>query len=107
MEKELIDTQKAGLSDDEIEHLSRVFKVLSEPSRLKILRCLFAGEKCVTDIISATGLLQANVSKQLKVLSMCGFLHTRAQGLLRFYSIKDFTILKICHVMCANGLNNN
>lgn len=107
MEMELAEEHKADLSDDEIEHLARVFKVLSEPSRLKILRCLFAGEKCVTDIITDTGLLQANVSKQLKVLNTCGFLHSRAQGLLRFYSIKDFTILKICHVMCANGLSQN
>jgi DNA-binding transcriptional ArsR family regulator len=67
----------------------------------------FAGEKCVTDIIISTGLLQANVSKQLKVLQSCGFLDSRAQGLLRYYSIKDYTILKICHVMCANGMSHN
>lgn len=107
MKETLLETANADLTDAEINHLSTVFKALSEPSRLKILRCLFAGEKCVTDIITATGLLQANVSKQLKVLQSCGFLDSRAQGLLRFYSIKDYTILKICHVMCANGLSHN
>ncbi|MCO5250806.1 MAG: metalloregulator ArsR/SmtB family transcription factor [Candidatus Kapabacteria bacterium] len=107
MKATLLEPAQADLTDIEIEHLSKVFKALSEPSRLKILRCLFAGEKCVTDIINSTGLLQANVSKQLKVLQSCGFLDSRAQGLLRYYTIRDYTILKICHVMCANGLNKN
>lgn len=90
-----------SFSDLEIEHLAKKFKILSEPSRLKILRSLFSGEKCVTDIINETGLLQANVSKQLKILQESGILDSRSQGLQRFYSVVDFNVLQICNVICS------
>ena len=96
---------KKNFSDEEIRHLSERFKVLSEPSRLKILRSLFDGEKCVTEIIDATGLMQANVSKQLKILQKNGIVDSRAVGLQRIYSVKDFTVLKICNIFC--GISNN
>jgi DNA-binding transcriptional ArsR family regulator len=91
---------KKILTDEELDTLAKKFKVLSEPSRLRILRCLTEGERCVNDIINSTGLLQANVSKQLKILHDSGILDSRAQGLQRFYCVKDFAVVKICHVLC-------
>lgn len=93
---------KKEFTDSEIEHLARKFKILSEPSRLKILRTLFSGEKCVTDIINETGLLQANVSKQLRILHENKILESRAQGLQRFYKVYDYNVLQICNVICSN-----
>jgi DNA-binding transcriptional ArsR family regulator len=92
--------KKLKLSDDEIDLLAGRFKVLSEVSRMKILRSLINGEKCVTDIIEETGLLQANVSKQLKLMQMNGVLLCRKSGLQRFYSIGDEAILRVCAAMC-------
>ncbi len=94
---------KSTFSDTEINNLAERFKVLSEPSRLKILRSLFDGEKCVTEIIELTGLMQANVSKQLKILQKNGVVESRAEGLQRFYCVKDFTVLKICNIFCGLG----
>ena len=87
--------------EEEINTLAKRFKILSEPSRLKILRSLFSGEKCVTDIIEITGLLQANVSKQLKILTTSGILTCRPEGLQRFYSVTDPTVLQICNTLCG------
>lgn len=87
-------------SEDQINHLSKKFKILSEPSRLKILSSLFGGEKCVTEIIEHTGLMQANVSKQLRTLHDSGILASRSEGLQRYYRVIDFTILQICNVLC-------
>lgn len=92
---------KKHFTDSDIEHLARRFKILSEPSRLKILRTLFSGERCVTDIISETGLLQANVSKQLRILQQNNIVVSRAQGLQRFYKVTDFNVLQICNVICS------
>lgn len=95
-------------TNEELEIIASKFKILSEPSRLKILRTLFAGEKCVTEIISATGLLQANVSKQLKILQSSGIVECRPAGLLRFYSVIDYTVLQICNAVCGqNKMNAN
>jgi DNA-binding transcriptional ArsR family regulator len=92
--------KKSNFSDEQLKMLAKRFKILSEVSRLKILRTLFLGEKCVTDIINATGLLQANVSKQLRILEGDGVVTCRPQGLLRFYSVTDSSVLIICTQLC-------
>ncbi len=89
-------------TDEELRMLSSVFKILSEVSRLKILRCLIDGEKCVTEIINATGLMQANVSKQIKLMQEAGIVECRPSGLQRFYRIINPTILEICSIVCKN-----
>ncbi|MGB9852795.1 MAG: ArsR/SmtB family transcription factor [Candidatus Kapaibacteriota bacterium] len=91
-----------SFSDEELKRLSQIFKILSEMSRLKILRCLMDGEKCVTDIINATGLMQANVSKQIKIMQEAGILQCRPAGLQRFYRIVDPSIIDICETVCKH-----
>ena len=89
-------------SDKEIALLAGRFKILSEPSRLKILRSLFDGERSVNEIVDLTGLLQANVSKQLKLLANENILQCEQKGLKRYYSIADMTVVQICHLICAD-----
>ncbi|MFC2130923.1 ArsR/SmtB family transcription factor [Bacteroidota bacterium] len=89
-------------SNKELKKLASLFKILSEPSRLKILRSIFAGELCVSEIIKATGLLQANVSKQLKILLQSGIIKCKPVGLQRFYRVVDQDILLICKQICKS-----
>lgn len=93
---------KKIFSDSELSTLAKVFSILSQTSRLKILRSLIDGEKCVSEIINATGLMQANVSKQIKVMESAGILACRPSGLQRFYRIADPSILEICEIICRN-----
>jgi len=93
-------TKKVVFTDDDLQRLANVFKILSEISRLKILRTLLEGEKCVTEIINATGLMQANVSKQIKIMHDAGIVSCRPAGLQRFYRIVDPTIIDICETIC-------
>jgi DNA-binding transcriptional ArsR family regulator len=86
--------------DKDVLDLANKFKILSEYSRLKILRCLFGGEMCVKEIMSATNLLQANVSKQLKILYTNKIVECRPDGLQRYYRIIDDTIMQICKGVC-------
>lgn len=92
---------KKDFSEAELVALAEKFKVLSEVSRLKIINTLTEGEICVKDIISRTELQQPNVSKQLKILMQAGIVSCRAEGLLKYYSLQDFTILQICNAVCG------
>ena len=87
-------------SDVELGLLSDRFKILAEPSRLKILRCLFHSEKNVSEIIAETGMLQANVSKQLQILLKNKVLQRRKDGLQHFYFVSDPTVHQICEMIC-------
>jgi len=91
-----------GFTDRELEQLALRFKILSEPSRLKILRSMFAGERCVNEITNSSNLMQANVSKQLKILVENGIIKCRPSGLQRFYHIIDRKIIWICRQLCQS-----
>ena len=80
--------------------IAEFFKVLSEVSRIQVLCCLKLGDKNVTEIIKATGLGQANVSKHLKVLSQAGIVTRHPQGTSVFYSISDPIIFNLCELVC-------
>ncbi|MBH8554758.1 helix-turn-helix transcriptional regulator [Nostocaceae cyanobacterium CENA357] len=76
------------------------FKVLSEISRLQVLCCLKSGSKNVTEIMEATGLGQANVSKHLKILAQAGIVKRQPQGVSVYYEIVDPLIFEICKLVC-------
>jgi ArsR family transcriptional regulator len=92
----------SALSDQALELIAARFKVLSEPTRLRLLIALETGEKNVTELVEATGAAQANVSRQLQALSGSGLLGRRKEGLNVFYYIADPTIFDLCGHVCAS-----
>jgi DNA-binding transcriptional ArsR family regulator len=77
------------------------FKALAEPARLELLNCLRGGEQSVGDLVDATGLGQANVSKHLQLLFSLGFVTRRKEGLFVYYALADKTVFQLCDLMCA------
>ena len=96
-------TRKLVFNDYELSDIASKFKILSESSRLKILRALSAGEKCVKEITLSTGLMQANVSKQLKILESNNIVACRPSGLQRYYTLSDSTVLRLCNILCQQN----
>jgi DNA-binding transcriptional ArsR family regulator len=90
------------LSDVAIELIAARFRVLSEPTRLKLLMALEEGEKNVTELVEATGATQTNVSRQLKVLTSAGLLSRRKEGLNAIYRIADPGIFDMCEHVCQS-----
>jgi len=94
------------MTEAAIKLLAARFRALGEASRLKLIFAAGKGEKNVTQLIAATGLSQANVSKHLKILTDSGFLVRRKRGIFVFYSMPDSNVLKLCEVGKA-GLRNH
>ena len=78
------------------EFLASRFKLLSEPSRLRILEAICSEELNVGEICQQTGLQQANVSKQLQLLRAEGVVACRRVGTSRYYRVIDQELLKLC-----------
>jgi len=74
--------------------LADVFKLLSEPNRLKILTCLSLECRPVSDIVSATGLSQTNVSFHLRLLREAGLVRPERKGAFIYYCLPDTQLLK-------------
>ncbi len=81
--------------------LSERFKALAEPARLQLLTALRGGERSVSDLVAATGLGQANVSKHLQQLTAAGFLSRRKDGTFAYYSLADERVFQLCDLMCG------
>src|SRR5713101_4642278 len=59
---------------------ARFFRVLGDPTRLKILELLSEGERTVGELVSAVDQPQPRVSTHLACLRHCGFVTTERRG---------------------------
>ncbi|WP_238903418.1 metalloregulator ArsR/SmtB family transcription factor [Clostridium sp. YIM B02506] len=66
---------------------AKVFKALSDASRLKIIDILSCGEKCACDILENFEFTQPTLSHHMKVLIDCGLVKSRKEGLWSHYSL--------------------
>ncbi len=65
----------------------KVFKTLSDDTRLRILNLLTQRECCVCEVMQALQISQARASRNLSALYDAGFLKLRREGLWALYSI--------------------
>ena len=77
------------------EDLARIFKILAEPNRLKIVTCMGLDCSPVSAIIASTGLSQTNVSFHLRVLREAGIVRGERRGGFVFYCLYDFQLLEL------------
>jgi DNA-binding transcriptional ArsR family regulator len=77
------------------------FRALAEPARLAILQSLHDSEHTVTELVQATGLTQANLSRHLQQLLASGFVRRRREGLFAYYALADRDVLALCDIMCS------
>ncbi len=78
--------------------LADVFKVLGDPTRLRILHTLMDGELCVRDIAEQIQMGQSAVSHQLRILRDARLVQFRRDGKVVYYSLADnhvFTLLAV------------
>lgn len=70
---------------------ARLFKALSDETRLRLLALLLGGERCVCDLMAVLGLPQSTVSRHLAYLRNAGLLSDRRQGVWIFYCLAETT----------------
>jgi len=86
---------KNNWDNNSIKRLSRHFKLLSEPNRLKILCSLGLECRPVSDVIKATGMSQTNVSFHLRILREAGLVRPERSGAFIYYCLPDPELLRL------------
>ena len=81
------------LDDDRLIRLTRIFKALGEPTRLRILNLLCGGEYAVGDIAQQLGLSQSAISHQLRILKDLRLVKARRAGVSIYYTGDDEHVL--------------
>jgi DNA-binding transcriptional ArsR family regulator len=90
------------LPDALVELIARRFRVIGEPTRIRLLDLLRAGEATVHELTEATGASQQNVSKHLGVLFDAGIVARRKAGNQVFYRVADTGIFELCESVCGS-----
>src|SRR6478609_7242843 len=78
-----------------VEALADTFRVLGDPTRVRILDALSGGELCVCDIASLVGISESAVSHQLRLLRGMRLVRPRRAGRQVFYAVDDQHILEL------------
>jgi DNA-binding transcriptional ArsR family regulator len=89
------------ISDAYLLESAKLFGVLADASRLKLLRELMSGSLTVTELVELTGLKQGNVSKHLNILLTARFLSREQDGLFARYHLNDPRVFELCKIMCS------
>jgi len=72
-----------------------LLKVLSQPTRLRILECLRCGEKSIHEIVSAIHGEQSNISRHISLMQKNRIVTTRKDGVRVIVGAKDPEIFYI------------
>lgn len=78
-----------------VEELSHLFKMLGDPTRIKILFALNTAELCVCDISALLSMSQSAISHQLRFLKQARLVKARREGKMIFYSPSDTHVKEI------------
>ncbi len=77
------------LEEESIYELADFFKILGDPTRVKILFALSKGELCVYHISQVVGMSQSSISHQLRILRQGKLVKSRKEGKMVMYSLDD------------------
>ena len=88
--QERVEEAFENLPDQKVlENLGEFFKVLTDPTRLKIVYALGAGELCVFDLSVSAGASVSSVSHHLAALKRLRLVKGRRDGRVIYYSLDD------------------
>ena len=68
---------------------AKLFKALSDETRIRILKVLLERECCVCEVMQALDISQSRASRNLRVLEDAGFIKSRRDGPWVVYSIAE------------------
>jgi DNA-binding transcriptional ArsR family regulator len=85
-----------------LELVASRFRVLGEGSRLRLLAALRNQERTVSELVTLTGLTQANVSRHLNLMAEAGILGRRKDGLNVYYFVGEPAVFALCERVCGH-----
>lgn len=81
--------RKTAQPADAVQVVADTFKVLGDPTRLRIVDALVRAELCVCDLALIVGASQSTVSHSLRALRQMRLVRYRKDGKIAYYSLDD------------------
>lgn len=83
------------MTTDHVETVAATFRMLGDPTRVRILNALGSGELCVGDVAKAVGISESAISHQLRLLRTMRLVRVRRKGRQAYYAVDDHHILEL------------
>jgi len=84
-----------------MKEIARMFKALSDETRLRILHLLLKGELCICELMEVLELPQSNVSRHMAYLKNAGLVDDRREAVWVYYSlIESRNKVHACQLKC-------
>ena len=71
-----------------------ICRALSDTNRLQIIELLTHGEQCTCELLEHFSVTQPTLTHHMKILSECGLLSSRKEGVRTFYALNCETLGK-------------
>jgi ArsR family transcriptional regulator, lead/cadmium/zinc/bismuth-responsive transcriptional repressor len=94
--------RQRGLAERNVAVIAETFRVLGDPTRVRILDALAVGELCVCDIATFVGISESAVSHQLRLLRSMRLVRRRRAGRQIFYTLDDQHILQLLRLAATH-----
>jgi DNA-binding transcriptional ArsR family regulator len=97
--KEAVDDVRAKMLDRQlVADVAEIFKVLGDPTRMRLLYALAQRELCVCDLSAVLAMTQSAISHQLRVLRSARLVRYRKMGTMVYYSLADAHVVQLIDV---------
>ncbi len=94
-EKKVKAVRKKLLANGHLYELTETFKLLGDPTRLKIILALNQTEMCGCDLAALLGVTRSAISHQLRLLKNLRLVKFRREGKIAYYSLDDSHISEL------------
>jgi DNA-binding transcriptional ArsR family regulator len=94
--------RREKVPEKELIWLASIYKVLGDPSRLKIVMALRNVEMCVCDLAAYLGLTESAISHQLRRLKDLALVKSRRDGQVIYYSLDDEHVSELLNIGLAH-----
>jgi len=78
-----------AIAEEEVGRLALTFKILSDPTRLRLVMALLSGEMCVCDLAAFLNVSESAVSHQLRRLKDLALVKQRRDGKILYNALDD------------------
>lgn len=88
-ERKVKRVQKVMKTEETVTALAETFRLLGDPTRIKIAFALSREELCVCDLAHIVGVSQSAVSHSLRALRQMKLVRFRKEGKIAYYKLDD------------------
>ena len=97
--KEAVENVRSQMLDRQlVADTAEIFKVLGDPTRMRLLYALAQRELCVCDLSAVLGMTQSAISHQLRVLRSARLVRYRKMGKVVYYTLADAHVTQFIDV---------